>query len=275
MRVDLHCHSTCSDGILDPEVVLTNAIEAGVELFCLTDHDTLAGHERLAAPPSAMIRLLCGLELSCRAFGRTVHLLVYGVRPGRDAALRERLAALQANRRQRIIAICRRLGDLGIMLTPDEVGHAEHGRSAGRPDVARALVRRGVVTSVREAFDRFLRDGGPADVDVQRLDVAEGLRLALDAGARVSLAHPHTLGHPALVEDLFAQHRTAGLEGIEAYYGPYAVAERTPWLRLAHTHGLVVTGGSDFHGDRGAKVARLGVDLPPQYAEALTRWLDV
>jgi predicted metal-dependent phosphoesterase TrpH len=134
-------------------------------------------------------------------------------------------------------------------------------------------VAAGVCTSPKEAFTRFLRDGGPADVPVDRLEVGEAVALARAAGARLSLAHPHTLGHPSLVRDLFVRHRGEGLEGIEACYGPYAKAERTPWLRLAQELDLVVTAGSDFHGDMVPEVTTPGTELPSEHADRLRQWL--
>ena len=127
---------------------------------------------------------------------------------------------------------------------------------------------------MREAFTRFLRDGGPADVALERLSVAEGLELVTGCGAGASLAHPHTLDH-SLVRDLYVRHRHLGLEGIEAFYGRYGPAKREGWLRLAKEFDLVATGGSDFHGAAIPDVTQPGIDLPNEYAEPLLEWLGV
>lgn len=277
MRLELHCHSTHSDGSFPAAEVAASALRFGAELFCLTDHDTWNGFEETQNVfEGSGCRVLRGMELSCRAFGRTVHLLVYGITEGAGLeALSERIEAVQKDRRERIVAICHRLAELGIELDPDAILITAHGRTPGRPDVARALVAAKVCSSPQEAFTRFLRDGGPADVPVERLTVPEGVALARGAGARVSLAHPHTLGEYALVEELFSQHRDAGLEGIEAFYGKYGRAEREGWLRLARRRRLVVTGGSDFHGEMSPDVSRPTIEMPPNYAEPLAEWLGL
>lgn len=275
MRVELHCHSTCSDGSFAPAVVATKARAEGVELFCLTDHDTLDGYAATAAElPGATV--LRGVELSCRHADKTVHLLVYGLQDGPGlAALRGRLEAVLADRRERLRAIVERLASLGIRLDAERLLIATHGHTPGRPDVARALVEGGHVRSLREAFDRYLHDGGPADVALARLSLADGLALGRAAGAKMSLAHPHTLRSHPLVVELFEQHRADGLEGVEAYYGRYTPGDREVWLRVARRFDLVVTGGSDFHGEAVPEVARPVIDLPEPHAARLRAWLAV
>ncbi len=275
MRVELHCHSTHSDGSLAAATVATRAGERGVELFCLTDHDTLAGYaETCAALPG--VRVLRGLELSCNYEGRTVHLLIYGVCDddgGRE--LEQRLSEVQAARRARICAIVERLATLGIHLDSEQILHSAIGRTPGRPDVARALVAAKAVRSTREAFDRYLHDDGPADVALTRLSLGDGVELGRAAGARMSLAHPHTMRSAALVAEMFQRYQAAGLEGIEALYGRYAHAEREVWLRMAKQRGLIVTGGSDFHGESMPEVQHLGIDLYEPHAQRLRAWLGV
>lgn len=273
MRVDLHCHSTCSDGSHPPAEVAARARAQGVELFCLTDHDTLDGYaETRAALPD--VPVLRGVELSCRHNTRTVHLLVYGVDEGPGgAALQQRLADVLADRRVRLLAIVERLAELGVPLDQERVLRGAAGHTPGRPDVARALLEAGHVRSLREAFDRYLHDGGPADVAFARLSLEEGLQLGREAGAKMSLAHPHTLRSYALVVELFRRHRDAGLEGIEALYGRYPAHERETWLRVARSFDLVVTGGSDFHGEAVPDVTQPGIDVPEPLAGRLRDWL--
>ncbi len=271
MRVDLHCHSTCSDGSQTPAQIAQLARERELELLCLTDHDSMAGHP---ATVGAAPRVLRGLELSCRDRERSVHVLCYGVRPGPGMdALQARLDQIQHVRIHRIRLICAKLDGLGIHLDADAILARAEGRTAGRPDVARALVEAGAVPTTKDAFTRYLRDGGPADVPIARLSPAEGVELAVAAGARCSLAHPHTLGAEHAT-DLLRAHRDRGLEGLEAWYGRYSDEERRRWADLADAHGLVVTGGSDFHGDLVPEVPTLGVELPPPRAEALLAWLE-
>jgi len=275
MRVELHCHSTHSDGSLPAAEVAARAGAGGVELFALTDHDTMAG---FAATRDALpgVTVLRATELSCKVAGRTIHLLMYGVEDGPGlAALEQRLAGVQGDRQARLRAIVDRLATLGIHLDADAILRETAGRTPGRPDVARALVGAGAVRSMREAFDRYLHDNGPADVSFARVTLSEGLELGRAAGARMSLAHPHTLRSPALVGDVVRRHQSEGLTGIEAFYGRYPHAEREVWLRLAHAHGLVVTGGSDFHGDAMPEVTRPVIDLPEPHAARLRDWLGV
>lgn len=277
MRLELHCHSTCSDGSLPPERVAALAAARGLELFCLTDHDTMVGHAATAEVLAGCgCTVLLGMELSCREYDRTVHLLLYGVQPGEGlAALERRIERIGVDRRDRIHRICERLARVGALLDPEVILRGAEGRTPGRPDVARALVAAGICTSPREAFDRFLKDGGPADAPIERLPVREALALARGAGAKVSLAHPHTLGGIALVRDLYRRFRHQGLEGIEALYGRYAAAESRVWLGLAKELRLVVTGGSDFHGDLTPDVARPGIELAGEHVEGLLGWLGV
>ncbi len=246
-----------------------------MELFCLTDHDTWEGHGDTLDVSSSMA-VLRGTELSCDDGNRSVHLLVYGLQEGPGLG---RLAAevtdLQRRRRERIVEICARLARGNVRLDPHAVLARAHG-TAGRPHVAAALVEAGVATSVREAFDRFLHDGGPADVPGPRLPVLTAVELARGAGGRVALAHPHSLGHLEHVRALVRRAREAGLEAIEAFYGLYASRERDGWLELAAELDLVVTAGSDYHGTAIVpEITRPGIDLPEPHAERLRAWLDL
>lgn len=276
MRVDLHCHSTHSDGSVPASELAARALAGGVRVFALTDHDTLAGYAATRAALPDDVAVLRSVELSCKSDGKTIHLLMYGVEDGPGmVALEQRLAEVQGDRRARLVAIVERLAKLGISLDAEAILREASGRTPGRPDVARALVAARAVRSAREAFDRYLHDNGPADVAFARVTLAEGLALGRAAGARMSLAHPHTLRSPALVGEVIKRHRGGGLEGLEAYYGRYAHAERETWLRLAEAHGLVVTGGSDFHGESMPEVTRPVIDLPEPHAARLCAWLGV
>lgn len=273
MKLDLHCHSTCSDGSFTPREVAARAAAFGVELFCLTDHDTFAGYDTTVEVLEG-VTVLRGMELSCKDHGHTVHLLLYGLRegPGLDA-VRERTEQIFVTRTARLREICERLAALGHTLDPDAILAQTHGMP-GRPAVAKALVTAGICSSFREAFARFLRDDGPAYVPVDRLSLDEGLALGLAAGAKASLAHPHGFREYALVESLCRRHREHGLEGLEALYGRYGKAERKRWLRLAESLDMVATGGSDFHGEAVPEVSRPGIEMEPAYADALCAWLD-
>ncbi len=268
MRVELHCHSTCSDGSEPAEAVGRAAAARGVELFCLTDHDTCAGTP--AARRGFGDDALRGVELSCIEEGRTVHVLLYDC--GGDWTPVDRALEAQGQaRRDRVQIIADRLARLGVPVDAEAILAASAGRSVGRPDMARALVDAGHVRSAAEAFDRFLHDGGPADVPIARTSVADGLALARAAGARASLAHPDVLG--PLAARLLRRHRDAGLDGVEAFYGVYDRRERDRWLTLAAELNLVATGGSDFHGAAMPKIKHVGVDIPEPHAARLRDWL--
>ncbi len=272
MKLDLHCHSTCSDGSLPAEEVARRAGAFGVSLFCLTDHDTFAGYAPTAdALPGA--RVLRGMELSCKDHGRTVHLLLYDLREGEGLeALRARTDQIFVARTHRLREICERLAKLGHHLDADMILAQTHG-VPGRPAVAKALVQAGICTSMKEAFTRFLRDGGPADVPVDRVSLREGLDLGLGAGGKASLAHPHMYSQYAIVESMCRRHREHGLVGLEAFYGRYGKAERVSWLRLVDKLGMVATGGSDFHGEAVPEVTRPGIEIDAERGDALLQWL--
>ncbi len=272
LLLDLHCHSCNSDGSETVAEVARQVRAAQLELFCLTDHDTLSGSDEVAAALPD-IKVLRGLELTTQAHQRTVHLLVYGVGDN-SQALELKLAELRQLRRQRIFEICERLTRWDIHLDAAAiVAESGHG-TAGRPHVARALVKAGVCKTVREAFDRFLNDRGPATLPSPRLSVEEGLALALATGAQVSLAHPHLLGQPDYVKACCRAWQAIGLGGLEAHYGAYTDRQKHLWTELADSLGLVVTAGSDFHGVAVVPDIRApGVQLDEARAQALLAWL--
>jgi predicted metal-dependent phosphoesterase TrpH len=275
MRLELHCHSTRSDGSLAPAELAAQLGDYGAHLVCLTDHDTMAGCEEVAETLAGRdVRVLRGLELSCKHAGRTIHLLVWGVAEGAGReTLERRLAEQREARGRRIVAICGRLAELGVELDPQPILAGALGRTPGRPDVAKALVAHGHCSSAREAFDRYLRDEGPANVKIESISLEQGLALGRAAGARMGLAHPHTLRHHAVVRELFQDFREQGLVGIEAFYGRYSPRRAEPWLRLARELGLVATAGSDFHGEGLTEAGAAGIELPEQHAGPLREWL--
>jgi 3',5'-nucleoside bisphosphate phosphatase len=283
MRVELHCHSTASDGSDSPGVVGRRASDQGLALFSLTDHDTCSGWTAAAAELDASVTTpLAGVEVSAVEAGRTVHLLVYDAgRDGRWSQLATALGEQARARRVRMRDMVARLVQRGVAITWEDVMdevRLSRGQNAtddgvlGRPHLARALVRRGAVSSVSEAFARYLGDGGVADVPLSRLSVAQALELAVSVGARVSLAHPHTIG-PVMASDLMRRYRERGLDGLEAAYGAYGARERSDWMAMAASFGAVVTGGSDYHGFEGESGP--GVEIPDALSGRLMEWLAV
>jgi predicted metal-dependent phosphoesterase TrpH len=268
--VELHCHSTCSDGSLSPEAVGKKACERGVDLFALTDHDTTAGSEVASAAYGG--RKLRAVELSCHYHGRPVHLLVFDTSPNAEAwaAMEKCLASVAGSRAARLRQMGERLQKLGVPVDVEAVIENAGTRTVGRPDLAQALLAAGWVTSLADAYSRFLHDHGPAMVPLTQLSVADALACAEHAGACVSLAHPHTV---ARATELILEFAGRGLGAIEAFYGGYDEVARKPWLDLAEAKQLAVTGGSDYHGAATPKVTELGVELPTPWSDRLLSWL--
>ena len=266
VRIELHCHSTWSDGTASVAEVAARACARAPTLMALTDHDSCAGHAELAAAVPGAIR---ACELTCVEDRRAVHVLVYDASgdprwPEFEALLAEQAAA----RRERLRAIAARLFHQGVVLDVEPILARADGRVVGRPDVANALVAQGGVASRDEAFDRWLHDGGPADVPLARLSIADGLAAVRAVGARASLAHPHQ--HADRGAKFLRRYRADGLDGVEAYYGRYDAGERDRWLRLADELGLTATGGSDWHGEAWTE---LGVEVPEARGQRLLAWL--
>ena len=270
MRFELHCHSTCSDGTESAEQVAARAAERAVEVFALTDHDTCAGsHVEVRGA-----RMLRAVEISCDepATGRTIHVLAYDRGGAGWFDLERRLGDLRAARRNRMRMMAARLTQRGIRIDVEPmIAEAEQsGRTLGRPDLARAMVAHGAVSSLKEAFTRHLYDGGPVDVPHHALTLTDALALGRAANAAMSLAHPHL--YDQLGVALLRQHRGDGLHGVEALYAVYDQHERKRWLDVADDLELVCTGGSDWHGPDDAS-AQVGIDVPQDRANALLDWL--
>lgn len=265
--VELHCHSTCSDGVLSPGEMAARAQLRNVELFALTDHDSCEGTPEALVPCAHVLR---GAELSCSdEQQQTVHLLVYEVGAGWDLMM-DTLVQVRADRLNRLRMMHAKLVQRGIRIDIEPLlAQAQH-RTVGRPDLARAMVAAGVVKTQREAFTRHLYDRGPVDVPHRTLSVSAALDLARAAGARVSLAHPHLYGDRTL--PLIARHRNDGLDGLEAFYGAYNTSERAHWQAVADQHHMVCTGGSDSHGEAHLSI---GVAFPVERYRALRAWLGI
>ncbi len=246
--IDLHTHSTVSDGSDPPERIPELAHAAGCRAVALTDHDRVDGLAAASARAEELgVELVRGVEISCEHKG-TMHLLVYFL-PAGEGPLQDELIRLQEARDSRNQRIASVLEGLGLPVTYDEIQEEAGGMGAGRPHIASILVRKGVVGSIQEAFDVWLAKGKPAYLDKERLDPDVAVRLAVASGGVPVLAHPLSLGlTPAATEATVAELVGYGLAGVESIYGRYSVAEREAMAALAGQHGLVATGGSDHHG---------------------------
>lgn len=262
MKADLHMHSTASDGVYSPEELMARAAGLGYTHVALTDHDSTAGlgPAREAAARLGM-RLIPGVELSCGA-QREIHVLGYGFDP-ENAALRAYCERRAAQREERAEAMVQRLCALGKSIDMKRVRELAGGAIA-RPHVARALLEAGYVTSVADAFDRFLKPGRPAYVPKEDVKVADAVRLLAQAGGVAVLAHPMELklGETQL-ESLLGEWKAQGLAGVEVYHPSAQNNHAAFLLRLARREGLLVTGGSDFHGEAVRK---------NEIGEGLDRW---
>ncbi len=249
MPVDLHVHSTRSDGTDSPREVVALAAAAGLTAVALTDHDTLDGiAEATAAADRHGIRLVPGTELSVDWPTGTMHMLVYFLEPV-SGPLQDRLEAIRQARATRNRRILERLAHHGIVIEHTDVAAEAGGGVIGRPHIAALLVARGHVADMTDAFDRWLAKGRPAYVDRIRLGAHEAIALARESGAVPVIAHPHTLGIAA--DDYrraFEELAAAGLAGVESYYSEYEPALRNHLAGLCAKLGLVATGGSDYHG---------------------------
>jgi predicted metal-dependent phosphoesterase TrpH len=240
--INLHTHSTYSDGTLEPAALAREAVRAGVKYFSLTDHDGTGGWAEMApALKEAGLAYCCGVEIST-SLHENLHILGYGINPA-DPVLNGRLADFRARRVVRIKKVLELLGGLGIEIAFEELAVSGN-RTVGRPQVADALRSRRIVPTRSQAFKRYLAPGAPAYVGPSGPSIEEAIRAVTDAGGRAVLAHPGALGK---VIDLAAW-KDFGLAGIEAFYPAHTGAATREFVSLASRHGLFVTAGTDFHG---------------------------
>ncbi|HEY3100383.1 MAG TPA: PHP domain-containing protein [Methylomirabilota bacterium] len=253
--VDLHSHTTASDGTLTPRELVRAAAGRGVRVLAVTDHDSTEGlrdaiDEAAQHPP---LTIVPGLEINCDVPGAEVHILGYYV-DAEAAWFQDFLREQRVERAARVHRIAARLAELGMPIDPAEVFALVNEGSAGRPHVAQVMVHRGYVTSVREAFDRYLHTNGPANVPRKRLTPADAVRLIRRARGVPVFAHPGLADRDALIPELIE----AGLLGIEAIYAEHSAAQTAHYKDLCRAHGLVATGGSDYHGERSGRTNQLG-----------------
>jgi predicted metal-dependent phosphoesterase TrpH len=258
--IDLHVHSTFSDGSLTPAQLAGRGREIGLKALALTDHDTTAGLAALAAAcgGGGGPEPVPGVEISVDVAKGTLHMLGYYV-DASNAALEKTLARIREGREDRNRVILDKLRALGMALEWDEVAAYAGEDVVGRPHFARAMAARGYVSSTAEAFDRYLAKGKPAYTERFRLLPAESVAAIRAAGGVPVLAHPFTLElSAAALAARAAELKEAGLGGIEAYYSEHSSGQTEQYVRLARSLDLAVTGGSDFHGENNPAI-RLGV----------------
>ncbi|MGB8644266.1 MAG: PHP domain-containing protein [Anaerolineae bacterium] len=267
-RVDLHTHTNASDGEHTPEELIALARARGLDVIALTDHDTTAGVERAlaAAAGAGDIELIPGVELSTDVPGYEIHVLGYFV-DWRDPDFQVMLNKFRDGRIGRAEKIVAKLIDLGAPVSFERVKELAGDANIGRPHIARVLLEAGHVTTIQEAFDKYLANDKPAYVEHYSLPPAEAVKLIRSAGGTPVYAHPR--GATQFVPELVK----AGLLGLECYYAQYDEREQQELVAVAKQYGLIATGGSDFHGlHKMGHMNKLGeAHVPPEVVEQLER----
>ncbi|MFP4104598.1 MAG: PHP domain-containing protein [Phycisphaerae bacterium] len=270
--VDLHTHTTASDGRYEPEELIRAADTRELLAIAVTDHDTTAGLQRARAEARRHpeLLLIAGIEISAVFPDGTLHILGLGIDES-NSQLQALLQRLRDTRAQRNPKIVEKLRDLGIDITMEDVlaetgrgDHEEEDATVGRLHIAQALCRKGVVRQVREAFDRYIGDGKPAFEDKERLSPREAIESITAAGGTAVLAHPVQLkyNNHLHLETTIRSLQSVGLGGIEVYHSDHSPEQTALYMSLARRLDLTMTGGSDFHGQNKPDVS-LGIPRVP------------
>lgn len=254
--IDLHTHTDESDGTLSPDQLVAEAARTGLEALAITDHDTFAGFDRARAPAAAQhLELLCGIELSTKFRGQSVHLLAYFLRESPSAGFCDWVASLQDGRRRRNQELVEKLCSAGMPITMDEV--ARRGRKlVARPHFAAVMMEKGYAQSIDEAFDKFLDEDGSCFVPRDEPAFHDAVSRIRAGGGIPVLPHPNRIRADAPQLEQFVEEMTcAGLAGIEVYHSDHTPAQRELYASLARQFHLKISGGSDFHGAAKPRVA--------------------
>jgi len=267
-KVDLHIHSTASDGRLAPEDVVRKSAEGGLTVIAIADHDTVDGitPALVAAKAFPWLRVIPCVEISTDVPSGEVHMLGYFL-DYTSQELQATLDRLRNSRRERGQGMVTKLGNLGIHIEWQRVQEIAGSGSIGRPHIAQAMLEKGYIASLKEAFTKYISRGGPAYVEREKMTPVEAVKLILQAKGLPVLAHPFTIND---LETLVVELKAAGLVGIEAYYNGYTADEISRLVNLADKYGLIASGGSDYHGlDASSETVIGGVDVPIKSAEQL------
>lgn len=267
-QVDLHIHSSVSDGRFSPDEIVRKSAEAGLTLVSITDHDNVDGVapalEAARSFPGLMV--IPGVEISADAVDEEVHILGYFI----DYTCPELLATLETSRdsrQKRAEKMVAKLNELGLPLDWRRVQEIAGTGSIGRPHIAQALLEKGYVATLKEAFDKYIAHGGPAYIEREKVNPAEAVAVIVNAGGLPVLAHPLIIKNP---EAMITRLKEVGLAGIEVYYGDYKPEDTRKLAGLADKYSLIATAGSDYHGlDDSAETMIGGVDIPPAVVRQL------
>jgi predicted metal-dependent phosphoesterase TrpH len=267
-RVDLHLHSTASDGRFSPEEVVRKSAEHGLSVIAIADHDTVDGIAPALAAAEAFsgLRVIPAVEISTYVPRGEAHILGYFI-DYTSQELKVRLKRMRSGRRERAQAMIAKLKDLDLPISWQRVQEIAGTGSIGRPHIAQAMLEKGYVASFGEVFAEYLGRGGPAYVEWQKIAPAEAVELILQANGLPVLAHPLTVAN---METMVVELKGAGLAGIEAYYNGYTADDVAELIALADKHELVATGGSDYHGlPANIETVIGGVDVPLEAVDRL------
>jgi len=267
---DLHLHTIFSDGTYTPQELISESVKAGLCAIAVVDHDTVEGvRPTIEIAEKQNIEILPGIELSAEYDRREVHILGYLI-DYRHEELLKRLEILKKNRVERIYKIVAKLKDMGVILEPEAIFNIAKQGIVGRLHIARVMVKQGIVSSALEAFKKYIGDKSPAYVLDFGFSPAEAIKLIKDAGGIPVLAHPHTLNN----DDIILEFIDYGLMGLEVYYPEYSQAMINFYLSLAKTHNLLITGGSDCHGNAKPEVRIGSIKIPYELVERLKESKD-
>lgn len=271
MVVDLHTHTTASDGTFKPMELIEKAKLIGLEALAITDHDTISGFQQIdeTVEKDPKLLLIKGVEISAEYPTDSLHILGFNFKDSEKVA--QVLNELIDYRNKRNELILEKMNNHGFKVTMEELKKIAKGKAVGRPHFARLLVEKGYVQSMDEAFQRYLKDGGLFFVEKRRLKSEEAIELIKEAGGIAILAHPYQIlkdGKPFPIapsvdslEDFIKYLKFKGLDGIEAYYSTHTNSQIDELLKIAEKHDLLITAGSDFHGDNRPNV-KLGLNVP-------------
>jgi len=265
-RVDLHIHSTASDGRFSPGDIVHKAAERGLTIIAIADHDTVDGivPALVAAKAFPWLRVIPCVEISSDVPHGEVHVLGYFI-DYTNHELQATLARFRSSRRERAQKMIAKLGNFGVHIEWQRVQEIAGSGSIGRPHIAQAMLEKGYVTSFKEAFTKYINHGGPAYVEREKMTPVEAVELILKANGLPVLAHPLTITDP---ETVIVELKAAGLVGIEAYSNGYTAEEIGKLVSLAGRYNLIASGGSDYHGLDTETIIG-GVDIPMESVEQL------
>jgi hypothetical protein len=260
-KVDLHIHSSASDGRLSPQEIVYRAVELGITIIAIADHDTVAGIAPALAAAKVFpeLKVIPAIEISTDVPGDEVHVLGYFI-DYTNSHFISRLESMRRSRVERAQKMVAKLKGLGVNIEWERVQHFAGGSTIGRPHIAQAMLEKGYIGSISEAFAKYIGRNGPAYAEREKMTPAEAVKLLLDVNGLPVLAHPLTIRE---TEAMIMEMRASGMVGIEVYYKDYGEEQRNSLRQLAQKHHLIATGGSDYHGleDNEIMIGDAGVPL--------------